>query len=193
MTGVEDTEFDVTRVYDEHVTSFPTISVDMPASEQAIVLYASGHQSAFGDSSWGMESDYITVDQTPAGQMPRMVWGYRVMDASGGTESATEQVTGLNNDRGGYAVVFAADTSNCGEADPPTPGEWVFNELVAMGDGSTVTFTTEFPFIAGSLRVRYDTVDQTPQIAGVDPTTGEFTMTGPPIEGQQVFVDYQGI
>lgn len=82
----------------------------------------------------------------------------------------------------------------CVAPDPVPPASQQFTQWlkIADGDGSTTTFTFPFPFADYSLEVRYDTVDQTNAIASFDGTTGDFTMEGPALTGQQVFARAQG-
>lgn len=102
---------------------------------------------------------------------------------------STTQVVFDDHDYGQITIAFTCE----GADQPPATGQWIYGEAVATGDGTTVTFTTAWPFIEGSLRVYYDLVDQTGAILSTDNEAGTFTMAGAPLTGWQVTVDYQAL
>jgi hypothetical protein len=73
----------------------------------------------------------------------------------------------------------------------PTSGQAVTNEPAPSGDGSTTTFSTQHPYMPGSLFVKVNGVTWTGDIATQDPTTGSFTFTHAPKAGADIVVDYR--
>jgi hypothetical protein len=75
---------------------------------------------------------------------------------------------------------------------PPPPGTWVFRDVpTPTPDGSTVTFTTTYPFIDGSLEVFVDRLDQTPAVLSYDGAARTFTLGFAPQTGELVECNYQ--
>jgi hypothetical protein len=72
-----------------------------------------------------------------------------------------------------------------------TSGQAVTNEPATSGDGSTTTFSTQHPYMPGSLFVKVNGVNWTGDIASQDPTTGSFTFTHAPKAGADIVVDYR--
>ena len=82
--------------------------------------------------------------------------------------------------------------STGGTTTPPVFGQPVLGETpTPTPDGSTTTFTTAHPFVAGSLKVFVDNVDQTGAISSQDAAAGTFTLAFAPKVGEQVTVNYQ--
>lgn len=71
----------------------------------------------------------------------------------------------------------------------PFRGQPIQGEQVATGDGTTTTFTTDYPYTPLSLEVEVDGVrvgaDET------DPAAGSFTLSFAPEDGEQIVVTYQ--
>jgi hypothetical protein len=72
-----------------------------------------------------------------------------------------------------------------------TSGQAVTNEPATSGDGTTTTFSTQHPYMPGSLFVKVNGVNWTGDIASQDPTTGSFTFTHAPKAGADIVVDYR--
>lgn len=74
----------------------------------------------------------------------------------------------------------------------PASGQQVLMEYIADGDGSTTTFTTGYPYSAGSLRVYFNSVNKTYDKTEDDPTTGDFSVGTAPTASplQVVFASY---
>jgi hypothetical protein len=72
-----------------------------------------------------------------------------------------------------------------------TSGQAVTNEPATSGDGVTTTFSTQHPYMPGSLFVKVNGVNWTGDIASQDPTTGSFTFTHAPKAGADIVVDYR--
>jgi hypothetical protein len=72
-----------------------------------------------------------------------------------------------------------------------TSGQAVTNEPAPSGDGTTTTFSTQHPYMPGSLFVKVNGVNWTGDIASQDPTTGSFTFTHAPKAGADIVVDYR--
>jgi hypothetical protein len=84
----------------------------------------------------------------------------------------------------GYCTcAFSESTPSSGQTIPP--------ESVALGDGTTTTFTTRYPYMPGSLTVRVNGVPWTENIATQDPTTGSFTFTFAPKLNADIVVEYR--
>jgi hypothetical protein len=79
----------------------------------------------------------------------------------------------------------------CTGTPVPTSGQAVTNEPATSGDGSTTTFSTQHPYMPGSLFVKVNGVNWTGDIATQDPTTGSFTFTHAPKAGADIVVDYR--
>jgi hypothetical protein len=77
-----------------------------------------------------------------------------------------------------------------GPEQPPSPGQT--NNRPELATMSGVNGTTRWPFADGTLRVIYDTIDQTPAIVSYDGAAGTFVMPSAPPLGTQVFVEYLG-
>lgn len=72
---------------------------------------------------------------------------------------------------------------------PPTSDQPVQDEIVGLGDGTTLTFTTKFPYVPASLDA---SVDQTHTPADpTTPTTGLFTLPFAPVVGETVRASYR--
>jgi hypothetical protein len=101
--------------------------------------------------------------------------------------SATFTVGGGGGaDHDGIIAFFPSSASS----GPPSPGQQNMRpEIVVM---SGVNGTTLHPFADGTLRVIYDTIDQTPAIVSYDGAAGTFVMPSAPPLGTQVFVEYLG-
>jgi hypothetical protein len=56
---------------------------------------------------------------------------------------------------------------------------------------TTTTFSTQHPYMPGSLFVKVNGVNWTGDIASQDPTTGSFTFTHAPKAGADIVVDYR--
>lgn len=140
---------------------------------------APGVSYAIG-SGWTEDHD----NQTLGGGHPTVVTGHRF-------DAGTYAFTATNELPSGDAWIsqVVSFVSDAAAADPPSPGQWVYNELVTLTAGAG---TTQFPFADGSLHVRYDIIDQTPAIVSYDGATRDFQMPSQPPLGTQVFVDYQG-
>jgi hypothetical protein len=78
-----------------------------------------------------------------------------------------------------------------GGTPAPTSGQAVTNEPAPSGDGTTTTFSTQHPYMPGSLFVKVNGVNWTGDIASQDPTTGSFTFTHAPKAGADIVVDYR--
>lgn len=74
----------------------------------------------------------------------------------------------------------------------PEVAQWVRNENIGFGDGTSDTFTTRCPFADGSLIVYVDRLDQTVAVTAYDGETGEFTLDFIPRTSELIEVDYQG-
>jgi hypothetical protein len=79
----------------------------------------------------------------------------------------------------------------CTGTPAPTSGQAVTNEPATSGDGVTTTFSTQHPYMPGSLFVKVNGVNWTGDIASQDPTTGSFTFTHAPKVGADIVVDYR--
>jgi hypothetical protein len=79
----------------------------------------------------------------------------------------------------------------CTGTPAPTSGQAVTNEPAPSGDGVTTTFSTQHPYMPGSLFVKVNGVNWTGDIASQDPTTGAFTFTHAPKAGADIVVDYR--
>lgn len=90
-----------------------------------------------------------------------------------------------------YGAITVAWLCDAGATDnPPSPGQWVRDEVVTMTGASG---TTRFPFATGSLSVHVDLTDQTGAIVSQDGATGEFTLAFDPTPHEEVVtVSYQG-
>jgi len=72
----------------------------------------------------------------------------------------------------------------------PTAGQPV-NGTCFLGDGSTATFTTEFPYLPGSLGILVNGLDWLSELGETDPTTGAGTLSYPPPNGSTVCPVYK--
>jgi len=104
-----------------------------------------------------------------------------------------------------YGVLFSDSDPNYPETEPCVPGDdnppgalmHVKNEFVADGDGTTTSFTTRFPYVAGSLEVFVDGVPIINGYTEVDPDAGTFSLDFAPqaavgdTRAERVTVNYQ--
>lgn len=72
---------------------------------------------------------------------------------------------------------------------PMTTG--LVSESLGFGDGTTVSFTTTYGFLTGTLVVLVDNVDQTAGITVTDALAGTFDLAFAPTSSEQVTVTYQ--
>lgn len=64
-------------------------------------------------------------------------------------------------------------------------------ERTTDGDGASTSFPTLLPYVAGTLRVTVNGVDNTDDITETDPDGREFTFTDPPLTGAEIYVAYE--
>jgi len=71
----------------------------------------------------------------------------------------------------------------------PVTGQTVVDELVDVGDGTTITFTTDYPFRPGSLQIKVDGLWQL--VASYTASTGSFTLSFTPASGERIYATYE--
>ncbi len=162
-------------------------------------LTASGVGIAIGIVGAGVDC-LATLTTTPTADHVYIENGDHIWQMIGGLDklftsagSAAYAWTGVacggaggDNTNSGSAAFFPSAVA----ATPPSPGQQNNRpELVTM---SGVNGTTLWPFADGTLRVIYDTVDQTAAIVSYDGAAGTFVMPSAPPLGTQVFVEYKG-
>lgn len=76
-------------------------------------------------------------------------------------------------------------------SEQPAFGQEVQYEFVAVGDGSTTAYYTNYPYRAGTLRVFIDMLPEV-NVIETNPATGAFTITGAPFNTEEIYVSYQG-
>jgi hypothetical protein len=74
---------------------------------------------------------------------------------------------------------------------PPSSGQVLPTEHVAQGDGTTTTFSAQYPFMPGSLSVTVNSVDWTNEITSSNPATGSFTLSHAPKPDSDIVVTYR--
>jgi hypothetical protein len=164
-------------------------AVSSPTIAVASVIY--GHvminTGGGGTQSMTAGAGYtkVAADQNCPSGHPFGGAEYELVDSA--AASYTPSATFSSNPWKMMAAIFqpGTDTSN-----PPQHGTPIGPELVVM---SGINGTTKWPFTQGSLRVWYDTIDQTTAIVSSDGPSGTFVMPSAPPLGTQVFVYYQGI
>jgi hypothetical protein len=122
---------------------------------------------------------FTEIDDTFGNGAPNGAMGYRTLDPVSGsvTEGGTWTFSGCN--RGWASVVVAFSCS--GESLPPGALQIVRDEHVADGDGTTTDFTTDWPYVSGSLRVYVDGVQIINGLTEVDPDAGTFSLDFAPL------------
>lgn len=75
--------------------------------------------------------------------------------------------------------------------DAPLFGQEVQYEFVAVGDGVTTAYFTNYPYRPGTLRIFVDMLPEV-NVVETNPTTGAFTITGAPFNTEEIYVSYQG-
>jgi hypothetical protein len=73
----------------------------------------------------------------------------------------------------------------------PTSGQQVPPESAGLGNGTTTTFSTSYPYMAGSLHATVNSVDWTNDIASQNPSTGAVTFTHAPKAGSDILFSYR--
>jgi hypothetical protein len=106
--------------------------------------------------------------------------------SAAGTQAYTAE-WGTGAGFGNTHTVVAAFFPSSGTAPGPFPGQVTSEELT--GDGTTVEFQTNYPYIPNSLHVTVDGIHTI--VEETDPTTGTFTFTDPPDVDAQIIVTYQ--
>jgi hypothetical protein len=129
--------------------------------------------------TWGPALiDYEFTDTAPALPGPAHYDASVIFSgiAGLGTDSSGSEITGQAVYVSGADPRF--DTLGACSNGAPRVGQRV-KQTAFLGDGTTVDFTTDFPPMANSLTVFVNGLDWTQDIATVDTTTGDFTMTYP--------------
>lgn len=114
---------------------------------------------------------------------------YQIVDKASGAYTPNGIATDTHaNDTpfGGITVALESTT----EALGPLPGQPRNNELVGYGNASTTTWTTRYPYAAGSLRVRVALANV--YVVELDPEAGTFLLSPAAATGSEIRADYQG-
>lgn len=171
-----------------------TPTTGSPAAILGFVNGFLGPGTAFGDLYTPAAGWTQLADVSDGAGHPNSVVLYKhVTSASGSyTPEATAVYDGTWVTQ---SLAFVCDAAN----SPPSPGTWVFGEVVTMSTvGGVSTGATAFVWAAGSLRVKVDGVTISPASyvdtgAALTPATGDFALTWELDGDETVTVDYQGI
>lgn len=82
--------------------------------------------------------------------------------------------------------ICVSEGLNCAQ-DPPRPGQTV-NERVGYGDGTTVAFTTDYPYRVRTLKAYVDSMEQ--NVSETDPSNGAFVLEFAPASDELLNVRY---
>lgn len=140
----------------------------------------------FGGTGVAEDAGVTVISYADWGANPSRNWvGYKVVPSPtstiiGGTMLGRKEFGGVT-----YTLLpIAAE-------EPPSPGQWVYREIVATTAG---VGTTAFPYTAGSLVVYVDGVKiSSAGYTETDPAAGTFTLAWTPDADETVSVDYQAI
>jgi hypothetical protein len=95
---------------------------------------------------------------------------------------------------GGGGATSGCDCATCcppwDGIGSPDPGEDILNELVWVGDDTTTSGTTDFPYTPGSLSIWVAGLNTTGYVTEDDPTTGALSLAFTPTGGQTVRANY---
>jgi len=164
----------------------PTTGVDCVIMSAAVGNQGNAYPSA-GTAVFGgtiVDESLIAVDAIGNA-------GYQVVtNATGSYITGTDRLTGTAH--AGVSVAFLP----C-EGPPPGALMHVKNEFVADGDGTTTSFTTRYPYVAGSLEVFVDGVPIINGYTEIDPDAGTFSLDFAPqaasgdTRAERLTVNYQ--
>lgn len=105
----------------------------------------------------------------------------------GAQESEPYKISAVIN-----GLAFVSDSGTpmpwCG----PVPSQDVLGEYVGTGDGSTTAFTTNFPYQPGTLRIVMGGGLDEHNITETNPSTGAFSFSSPPFDGEVIRAYYRG-
>jgi hypothetical protein len=122
---------------------------------------------------------FTEIDDTFGNSALNGAIGYLPVDPVTGPVSEAGTWTFSGCARGQVAAVVAFSCS--GAELPPGALQVVRDEHVADGDGTTTDFTTNFPYVSGSLRVYVDGVQIINGLTETDPDAGEFSLDFAPL------------
>jgi hypothetical protein len=157
-----------------------------------VVGFVCGHAGENTHPVWSPGTGWTeALDLSPGGH-PQNAAVYKAIASPSGSYTPDVAFTGSTAPivASWAAQSFALSGDPC--VSPPMPGQTVHRETVAVGDGTTTTFTTSFPYADGSLTVYVDLLDQTGAVTSFDGATGDFTLGFAPAVGELVQVTYQG-
>src|SRR4029079_8953763 len=114
---------------------------------------------------------YVEGNISDAGNPGRWI-AYETFDEAAGAIDVNRHFVGFDRNWCQVGVAFICS----GAGGVPGALMHVKNEHVADGDGTTVLFTTRFPYTPGSLEVFVDGVQITAGLTETDPVAGTFTL-----------------
>jgi hypothetical protein len=157
----------------------PTMSP--AAGAPALIVYGAGHEPNYilSGASTGL---VIREDTNSGGYRQSIALVDQIVNPASGSYAGTLTSPGGTDD---FWWITAAAYSAAGSE--PAIGQPVAPES-ATGDGSTVTFTTNYPYVPGSLVVKVNGVIVTD--TETDPDTGVFTLAAAPAVGAVITWTY---
>jgi len=125
--------------------------------------------------------------------------GYKAGPAALGTPIifavSSSPASGISRGAAQLMAVFSGEP--CASTCPPT-GEFVRDQFVAYGDGTTTEFTVPCPYADGSLSIRVDNLAILAGLTELDPSAGTFSLDFAPLDAEgdapaeAIFASYQG-
>jgi len=165
----------------------PTAGLDV-----VILSAAGGNQGLAYPGAGTSIAGGTIIDESPIAVDAIGNVGYQIVtDATGSYVTGTDRPSGTAH--AGVSTAFLP----CGASVPPGALMHVKNEFVADGDGTTATFTTRFPYAAGTLEPFVDGVPIINGYTEIDPDAGTFSLDFAPqaasgdTRAERLTVNYQ--
>jgi hypothetical protein len=169
----------------------PAVSPPAGAATLLIGVFNRGYGGGISgacsaDTGWA--TLFNDTNPSPGSDHPNPLIETMAISSASGSYSAT-----ANNLTGGWTNEWSLATLAvwCSGDDPPSTGQWVYNEIPTPApDGTTTTFSTRWPFADGSLQLSADGTSQ--PVSSYDGVAGTFETNFAPTVGMQLWVRYQG-
>jgi hypothetical protein len=196
LSGADPSSFAAAYFHDDSAGAIMTAPAVTPTAGAPVLLFGvfsrgfGGANNGACSPDTGWTTVYNNNSPSPIGTHPNPLIEKKAISSASGSYSAS-----ANNDSGWANEWFMGTLAFwcAGSDEPPSTGQWVYNEIPSPAPGGGITtFTTNWPFADGSLTVFVDNVDQTAAVTSYDGVTGSFTLAFDPRSFEVVTVQYQG-
>lgn len=161
-----------------------TVTVSAPTAGNLLVVVRFAETSAYSDipSGWTRVAGPVTITSSSPGNAAIDI----ICKCASGSEGTSINVG--NNSFTHWAYYSEWELLSPPPEVVPAPGQF-WNEIVGIGNLSTVLFTTTYPYEYNSLRVLVNGIEEI-NFTQTDPDAGTFTFDSPPFVGEFVHVEY---